>query len=124
MSSKKGIGCKKYDTLPFEKINKNFYMVNAGLSIEIEVDKLPKRFQNPLDGPVRFETGFGRSSMPHIETFALLQGARISIIFFILSTLIISDNPGLVIERLLGAVLLKCLFYRRSDSKERPNGWK
>jgi hypothetical protein len=74
MSSKKGIGCKKYDTLPFEKINKNFYMVNASLSIEIEVDKLRKRFENPLDDPVRFETGFGHSSMSHIETFAMLQG--------------------------------------------------
>jgi hypothetical protein len=57
MSSEKGTGCRKYGTLPFEKINKNFYMVYASLSIEIEGDKLRKRFQYPPDGPVRFEDG-------------------------------------------------------------------
>jgi lysyl-tRNA synthetase class 1 len=35
-----------------------------------EAEKLLKRFKNPPGGPVRFETGFGPSGLPHIGTFA------------------------------------------------------
>ncbi len=35
-----------------------------------EADKLRKRFQTAPGGPVRFETGFGPSGLPHIGTFA------------------------------------------------------
>jgi lysyl-tRNA synthetase, class I len=35
-----------------------------------EAQKLQKRFKTPPAGPVRFETGFGPSGLPHIGTFA------------------------------------------------------
>ena len=35
-----------------------------------EAEKLCKRFQHPPESPVRFETGFGPSGLPHIGTFA------------------------------------------------------
>jgi lysyl-tRNA synthetase class 1 len=35
-----------------------------------EAQKLLKRFPEPPGIPVRFETGFGPSGMPHIGTFA------------------------------------------------------
>lgn len=35
-----------------------------------EAQKLTKRFPRPPERPVRFETGFGPSGMPHIGTFA------------------------------------------------------
>ncbi|MEJ2097533.1 MAG: lysine--tRNA ligase [Deltaproteobacteria bacterium] len=35
-----------------------------------EADKLRQRFQKPPSRPVRFETGFGPSGLPHIGTFA------------------------------------------------------
>ena len=35
-----------------------------------EAQKLQKRFAEPPHIPVRFETGFGPSGMPHIGTFA------------------------------------------------------
>ena len=35
-----------------------------------EAQKLQKRFKTPPAGPVKFETGFGPSGLPHIGTFA------------------------------------------------------
>ena len=35
-----------------------------------EAQKLQKRFREPPNVPVRFETGFGPSGLPHIGTFA------------------------------------------------------
>ena len=35
-----------------------------------EAEKLRKRFPEPPDVPIRFETGFGPSGLPHIGTFA------------------------------------------------------
>ena len=35
-----------------------------------EAQKLQKRFKNPPSAPVKFETGFGPSGLPHIGTFA------------------------------------------------------
>ena len=35
-----------------------------------EAFKLQKRYAEPPAGPVRFETGFGPSGLPHIGTFA------------------------------------------------------